>query len=128
MHYSQIRSAVNSTVQPGMGDAELLCLDLHGFIDVTMLEDRLGELSARVEQNAPRAVLCDLRSVAGYGAGTPALARDWIMHARRAGVRRVALVATSTVLRTAALMLARDLDLDLRCFLGETEALRWLEA
>ena len=128
MHYSQIQSAVNSTVQPGLGEAELLRVELQGFIDVAMLEARLGELNARFEQRAPSAVLCDLRSVAGYGAGTPTLAREWFMHVRRAGVRRVALVATSTVLRTAALLLARDLDLELRCFLGETEAQRWLVA
>ena len=128
MHYSQLRSDVSSTVEPGLGDADLLRLHLQGFIDVGMLRDRLGDLIERSESHAPAAVLCDLRTVSGYGPGTPALAREWFMLARRAGIRRVALVATSSVLRTAALMLAHDLDLELCCFLGETEALRWLNS
>jgi hypothetical protein len=128
MHYSQLRSAVESSVESGHGDSDVLRVHLQGFIDVGVLDERIGELTQRIEQHTPGAVLCDLRAVAGYGPGTPTLAREWLMLARRAGIRRVALVATSSVLRTAALMLARDLDLQLRCFLGETEALRWLSA
>lgn len=128
MHYSQLHSDVLSTVEPGYGNADLLRLQLQGFIDEPMLRERLGDLLVRIENHAPDAVLCDLRTVFGYGPGTSALAREWFMLARRAGVRRVAVVATSSVLRTAALVLARSLDLELRCFLGETEALRWLNA
>ncbi|MCA9686869.1 MAG: STAS/SEC14 domain-containing protein, partial [Myxococcales bacterium] len=64
--------------------------------------------------------------MAGYGPGTPTLARECLTFAQRAGVRRVALVVTSSVLRTAVQMMASHIDLELRCFLGETEALRWL--
>jgi hypothetical protein len=126
MHYSQLLSEVNSTVVPGLGNADLLRLQLQGFIDVGMLSERLGDLITRIENHAPDAVLCDLRTASGYGPGTSALAREWFMLARRAGVRRVAVVASSSVLRTAATMMAHDLELELCCFLGETEALRWL--
>ncbi|PRP95641.1 hypothetical protein ENSA5_37740 [Enhygromyxa salina] len=126
MHHSQIRSAVRSSVEAGAGDVGIVRVHLQGLIDTPMLDGRLGELIERIEQHTSDAVLCDLRAAAGYGPGTPARAREWLMRAHRAGVRRVALVASSSVLRTAALMLARNLDLDLRCFLGEAEALRWL--
>lgn len=126
MHYSQLLSDVKSTVEPGHGDASLLRLQMQGFLDVGMLSERLGDLVERIETQAPDTVLCDLRTVSGYGPGTSAVARELFMLARRAGVRRVALVATSSVLRTAALMLAHNLGLELRCFLGETEAQRWL--
>lgn len=126
MHYSQLRSAVESFVEPQEGAGDLLRVHLQGYIDRGMLGERLGELTKRIEEHTPGGVLCDLRSVAGYGPETPTLAREWLMLARRAGIRRVALVATSSVLRTGASMIARDLDLDLRCFHGETEALRWL--
>jgi hypothetical protein len=128
MHYSQLLSDVTSTVVPGLGNADLLRLQMQGFIDVGMLSERLGDLIARIETHAPDAVLCDLRTASGYGPGTSALAREWFMLARRAGVRRVAVVASSSVLRTAASMLAHDLELELCCFVGETEALRWLAA
>lgn len=128
MHYSQLNSDVRSTVEPGPGDADLLRLQLQGFIDVTMLGERLGHMIERIETHAPDAVLCDLRTVSGYGPGTPALAREWFMLARRAGVRRVALIATSSVLHTAALTLAHNLDLELCCFPAEAQALRWLGA
>jgi hypothetical protein len=126
MHYSQLHSDVTSTVEPGSGNTDLLRLQLQGFIDVGMLSERLGDLITRIEHHAPDAVLCDLRTVSGYGPGTPALAREWFMLACRAGIRRVALVASSSVLRTAALTLAHNLNLELACFLGEAQALRWL--
>ncbi|PRQ07936.1 STAS/SEC14 domain-containing protein [Enhygromyxa salina] len=126
MHYSQLRSDVTSTVEPGCGNADLLRLQLQGFIDVGMLSERLGDLIQRIEHHAPDAVLCDLRTASGYGPGTPALAREWFMLACRAGIRRVALVATSSVLRTAALALSHNLNLELCCFLGEAQALAWL--
>ena len=125
MHYSQIRSAVESSFQPGPNH-DVLRVKLQGYMDANMLDDVIGELSGRIETRTPSGILCDLRSVAGYGPGSQARAREWMMIARRAGIQRIAVVASSSVLRTAALMLACDLDCELRCFLGETEALRWL--
>lgn len=128
MHYSQQRSEVNSTLELGIGGgADVLRVRLQGFIDVTELGERLEALLERVRRETPSGLLCDLRPVTGYGPGTPALARDGLGLARRVGVRRVALVVNSSVVRTAAQMLARNLRLELRCFLGEAEALRWLD-
>ena len=128
MHYSQLRSSVETSLQTGAGDFDVLHVQLQGFIDVRVLEERLDELVERVERHAPDSIMCDLRAVAGYGPGTPALASEWLMLVRRAGIRRVALVAASSVLQTHALMLARDLGIEMRCFLGATEASRWLSA
>jgi hypothetical protein len=128
MHYSQQRSAVNSTLELGSSTgADVLRVRMQGFIDVTELGERLDAILERIRQERPSGLLCDLRPVAGYGPGTPALARDGLALARSVGVRRVALIVSSSVLRTAALLLANDLQLELRCFLGEVEALRWLD-
>jgi len=128
MHYSQQRSAVNSTLELGTGgSSDVLRIRLQGFIDVAELGERLQATLDRLRAETPNGLLCDLRPVTGYGPGTPALAREGLALARRVGVRRVALIVNSSVVRTAAQMLARNLGLDLRCFLGEGEALRWLD-
>ncbi len=129
MHYSQQRSTINTTLELGIGGAaDVLRVRLQGFIDVGELGERLEALLDRLQRERPSGLLCDLRPVAGYGPGTPALAREGLTLARRVGVRRVALVVNSSVVRTAAQLLARNLRLELRCFLGEAEALRWLDS
>jgi hypothetical protein len=128
MHYSQQRSAVNSTLELGVGGGvDVLRVRFQGFIDVAELGERLEALLERLRRESPTGLLCDLRPVAGYGPGTPALAREGLALAQRVGVRQVALVVNSSVVRTAAQMLARNLRLELRCFFGEAEALRWLD-
>jgi len=128
MHYSQQRSAVNSTLELGLGgNVDVLRIRFQGFIDVTELGERIEAILDRLRRETPTGLLCDLRPVAGYGPGTPALAREGLALARKVGVRRVALVVNSSVVRTAAQLLARNLRLELRCFLGEAEALRWLD-
>ena len=127
MHFSQQRSEVSTTLELGIaGASDVLRVRLQGFIDVVQLGGRLEDLLDRVRRETPHGLLCDLRPVTGYGPGVPALARDALTLAQRVGVRRVALIVHSSVVRTAAQMLARDLRLDLRCFHGEPEALRWL--
>ncbi|MFO7565465.1 MAG: STAS/SEC14 domain-containing protein [Enhygromyxa sp.] len=128
MHYSQQRSAVNSTLELGIsGSVDVLRVRFQGFIDVAELGERLHGILERLRRETPSGLLCDLRPVAGYGPGTPGLAREGLVLARQVGVRRVALVVNSSVVRTAAQLLARNLRLELRCFLGEAEALRWLD-
>ena len=128
MHYSQLRTAVESTLQSNSGEGEVLRVRMQGFISNEVLAAHLGELAARVERQAPMGILCDLRAIAGYDSRASVLVREACMLVRRAGIRRIALVASSSVLRTHIRMLARDLDLELRCFLGQTEAARWLES
>ena len=127
MHYSELHSAFESSFERGgLGDNDVLRVHLQGYVDVPMLEDRIGELIESIESHTPSGILLDMRAVAGYGHGTQLLAREWLAIAHQAGIRRVAMVATSSVLRTAALVLARGSRIEIRCFLGETEALRWL--
>jgi hypothetical protein len=127
MHYSELHSAFESSFERGHGNNDVLRMHLQGYMDVGMLDDRIDELIDRIERHTPIGILCDLRAVAGYGPGTETLAREWLTIVQRSGIRRVAIVATSSVLRTAALLLARDVRLELRCFVGEKEALLWLE-
>ncbi|NVB40846.1 STAS/SEC14 domain-containing protein [Pseudenhygromyxa sp. WMMC2535] len=129
MHFSQVPSAVNSNLEPSAGSrGELLRIELQGLIDATMLRERFEALEQRLTRQPPPRVLCDLRDMAGYGSGTPTVARECLALAQRSGVRRVALIVTSSVLRTAVRVIASGLELELRSFLGETEALRWLES
>ncbi|EDM75355.1 hypothetical protein PPSIR1_15290 [Plesiocystis pacifica SIR-1] len=130
MHFSQVPSAFESSLDHDVdvdpGREAILRVALRGFIDAGMLRERLEGLAVRIDRRRPDAVLVDLRHVAGYGPGTPTLARDGLALARRAGVRRVALLVSSSVVRIAAQLLARNLDLELRCFPSEPAARRWL--
>ncbi len=108
-------------------ELELLRIHLQGYIDAPILREQLEELRPRLHQDPPVNVLCDLRAVSGYGPGTPTLAREWLQVAERANVRRVAMLVGSSVIRTAITVFGNDLHTPLRCFLGEREALRWLD-
>ena len=128
MHYSQIQSSIKSTYVASAGvEPKRLQIHLEGFVDVYELGDRLEQLFECPEV-APAGVLCDLRAVAGYGPGTPTLARKWLELAHRVGVRRVALVANSSVLRTAARVISGHSPVLLRCFASERDAQLWLAA
>lgn len=129
MHFSQVPSAVNSQLEAPAerGDSGLLRIELQGFIDTAILGEQLASVEAQLECRAPTDVLCDMRAITGYGSGTSTIARAWLADARRRGVRRVALIATSSVLRTAVALIASRVGIELRCFLGETEARRWLD-
>ena len=145
MHYSQLQSQVSSTVTPGQeSEPTVVELRMQGFISESMLGERLRDALGSLESSPrerhdahdrhsgplqhPQAILCDLRAVSGYGPRTPTLARRWLGLAANAGIRRVALVAASSVLRTATQVISSNLDIDLRCFPGEDEAQRWLRS
>lgn len=128
MHFSQLRSSVDSTFDSGPEPEQpVLTIQMQGFIDVAMLRESVESLAHLLEQSPPL-VLCDLRSVSGYADGTSALARAWLARVQAFGVRRVALVASSSVLRTAVRVIATELRLQLRCFSGVEAAQRWLRS
>lgn len=128
VHFSQLHSSVASTLEGVESERALLHIEMQGFLDTTMLGEHVEALEQRLADavGSPLLVLCDLRGVSGYADGTSALAREWLRRLELADVRRVALVAGSSVLRTAVRMVASGLTMQLRCFTGVDAALRWL--
>jgi hypothetical protein len=127
MHFSQLRSSVDATFDSGLEpERMLLTIRMQGFIDVTILHEHVDSITRHLQPFTPLGVLCDLRGVTGYAQGTSALARDWLARVQASGVRRVALVAGSSVLRTAVRLIAAELRMQLRCFTGVDAAQRWL--
>jgi hypothetical protein len=100
---------------------------MQGFLDTAILAEHVEALEERLaDARSPLLVLCDLRGVSGYADGTSSLAREWLRRLELADVRRVALVAGSSVLRTAVRLVASGLSMQLRCFTGVDAATRWL--
>lgn len=127
MHFSQLNGSVASTLESVESERALLHIEMQGFLDTTILAEHVDALDQRLaDAHSPLLVLCDLRSVSGYADGTSALAREWLRRLELADVRRVALVAGSSVLRTAVRMVASGLTMQLRCFTGVDAAQRWL--
>lgn len=133
MHFSQLhssvalRSSTPSTPEGVETERGLLHIEMQGFLDTAILTEHVEALDVRLaDAGSPSLVLCDLRSVSGYADGTSSLAREWLRRLERADVRRVALVAGSSVLRTAVRMVASGLSMQLRCFSGVDAAMRWL--
>lgn len=126
MHFSQLHSSVESTLQGCEAERSLLYIEMQGFIDVPMLREHVDTLAQRLGLTPPQLVLCDLLGVSGYADGTSKLAREWLRGLELAGVRRVALVAGSSVLRTAVRMVANGLSMQMRCFSSIESANRWL--
>jgi hypothetical protein len=127
VHFSQLHSSVASTLEGVESERALLHIQMQGFLDTTMLAEHVDALELRLaDARSPLLVLCDLRGVSGYGDGTSSLAREWLRRLELADVRRVALVAGSSVLRTAVRMVASGLSMQLRCFTSVDAAMRWL--
>lgn len=127
MHFSQLHSSVASTLEGVESERALLHIEMQGFLDTAILTEHVEALDLRLADAAsPLLVLCDLRGVSGYADGTSSLAREWLRRLELADVRRVALVAGSSVLRTAVRMVASGLGMQLRCFSGVDAAMRWL--
>ncbi|MFV8753394.1 STAS/SEC14 domain-containing protein [Nannocystaceae bacterium ST9] len=127
MHFSQLSSSVDSTYEGGLEpDRAILRIEMQGFIDVAMLRERVESLVHQLDHEPPAGVLLDLLGVSGYGQGTRTLAREWLLRVQAAGVRRVALVAGSSVLRTAVAVISGGLHMQLCCFTSVELATRWL--
>ena len=91
------------------------------MLDATVEELRTGAAEARLD-----AVLVDLRMVAGYETACLLPVRQFLREAPTLGVRRIAVVATSSVLRTASRLAAHKVEVELRTFEQERTALQWL--
>lgn len=126
-HYTQTPSAMR--VACDIVDASVRVLG-GGFVTRDMIGATLDHW--RDGQTAPAGVLVDLRDVAGYESGFAAIAAELLEGVRDCGVRRVAFLASSGVLRTAARAVAEKLDPDrgvrVACFADERAAKRWLDA
>lgn len=96
-----------------------------GIVSSLMIDRTLGQWDTGC---APANMLVDLRDVAGYEAGSIRAADAWLSGAHDQGVRKIALLASSTVLRTAARLASERSRVALRTFDDESSARAWLTA
>lgn len=122
-HYTQTPSAMR--VACDIVDASVRVLG-GGFVTRDMVGATLDHW--RDGETAPSGVLVDLRDVAGYEQGFAAIAADLLVGIQRCGGRRVALLASSAVLRSAASVVASRTGIQVRCFHDERAAKRWLDS
>ena len=122
-HYTQQRSELMASRDLGSG---ILSVRGGGFVTRQMLEQALDQLQASAEGRGPRELLVDLRDVAGYEAGIASQASEWLETAARCGIRKIAFIASSSVLRTAAQLVSRSTRIKLRMFEFEHSARSWL--
>ncbi|GEM_PF-3641716 len=121
MHFSQQDAEIHTIHRSN----DVVCATLTGFITSTMLARQFSVWDSEWS-NAPRSMLVDLRLVSGYGPGIASLVKRRLIRAHQAGVRRVALIASSAVLRTAARVFSEGLQTQVRCFSRQTTAESWL--
>ena len=124
MHYTQQPNKVTSKTNSAL---TVLYARLQGFITGPMLREEVGGWDAQYGDRLPGCVLLDLRDVAGYGSGTPRIARDWLVSADGRGVQRIAFVASSSVIRTIVRVVEPEVKAKMKCFANETAAIEWLE-
>lgn len=110
-------------------DRGVLNVRAGGFLTHPMIDDALRPfgLDAAVSGAMPRFVLIDVRDLAGYDRSCGPIARELLSRAHATGVRKIAFVASSAVLRTAARVLAGSATVALRAFEHPTSARRWLD-
>ena len=94
-----------------------------GFLTDAMVEDAVGQL---VRQQKAERVLIDLRDVAGYDSRAVQRARHWLHQAPSFGVRRIAFVANSSIVRNATRMASTATDVRLETFDCDRSARDWL--
>lgn len=95
-----------------------------GFLTREMVDATLDQW--RGSDDMPTRVLIDLRDVAGYEAGCAALAHEFLRQSQGQRVRRIAFVATSSVLRTAAQLVSPQAHVHVRVFSDANAAQHWL--
>ena len=121
-HYTQLPSELKTS-----SDAQQTFVHVRGggFLTQDMVGATLDQWTAG--ESMPTELLVDLRDVAGYESGCAELAHQFLETALQSGVRRIAFVATSAVLRTAAKLLLSGSSVRVRFFQDELAAKRWLE-
>jgi len=97
-----------------------------GFVTRDMLDATVEELHTSSREARLGALLVDLRMVAGYETACLLSVRQFLREAPALGVHRIAVVATSSVLRTASRLAAHTVVVELRTFEHERTALQWL--
>lgn len=120
-HYTETPSAMR--VASDLADASVRILG-GGFVTREMVGATLAHW--RDGATAPAGMMVDLRDVAGYESGLSAIAAQLLAGARECGVRKVAILASSATLRTAARLAAPRTGIHVRCFADERAAKRWL--
>jgi hypothetical protein len=98
-----------------------------GFVTRAMLEQAVEELRASVREARLGDLLVDLRAVAGYDTACLLAVRQFLREAPAIGVQRIAVVAASSVLRTASRLAASSVTVELRVFEHDRSALQWLQ-
>ena len=95
-----------------------------GFVTKDMVARTLRSFPG--DEFAPREILVDLRDVAGYETDVVRLADEWLRNAHRQGVRKIAFVANSAVVRTATQLASERAGVTLRTFADDADAAAWL--
>jgi hypothetical protein len=123
-HYTQQASTLHA--RPRRGGA-MLDIRAGGFVTRAMVDETLQGFSAHGDARpGPDGILVDLREVAGYESECVSVANAWLRQARTQGVRKIAFVGSSAVLRTATQVISEHSGIDLRLFDHEPTARQWL--
>ncbi len=128
-HYTEEPSRLSTTYGSGHGSAQgsaLVRVHGGGFVTRDMLEQTVEELRASAREARLGALLVDLRAVAGYESACLLPVRQFLREAPALGVHRIAVVATSSVLRTASRLATQGMMVELRTFDHEPAALQWV--
>lgn len=120
-HYTEEPSQLSLT--PG---AAFVRVHGGGFVTREMLDRTVEELRAAAREARLGALLVDLRAVAGYDTACLLAVRQFLREAPSLGVHRIAVVATSSVLRTASRLASHTVEVELRTFDHERSALQWV--
>jgi hypothetical protein len=122
-HYTQEPSLLRTYSRT---DARRPVLHVHGggFVTKDMVKRTLRSLPG--DEFAPQEIRIDLRDVAGYESDVVRLADEWLRNAHRQGVRRIAFIASSAIVRTATQLASERTGVVLRTFSDDEEADAWL--